>query len=333
MSRHDLGIDLGTATFVVYQRGVGIIIEEPSVVAVDKKKKKIIAIGTEAKNMVGKTPDQIQVIRPVQDGVITNPMIIEEVLRFFFKKAKKGMSFSKPKLIIGIPALTTDVERRAVKEAAQRVGASKVYLVSEPLAAAIGSEMQITEPNGHMVVDIGGGTTDISVISLGGSVRSESIKTAGEAMDQEIVKYIKKHYRFSIGESTAERIKIQIGKAYENEEDIEVEIKGQDIKTGLPSSLKISSMDIYNAIKPVLNEIILKIKNVLEQTPPELAADVSQNGIILVGGVSRIRGLDKLITEKIGVDTSVSEDPHLSCAKGTGILLEDVELLNRVNVE
>ncbi|MDN5342455.1 MULTISPECIES: rod shape-determining protein [Oceanotoga] len=333
MAKHDLGIDLGTATFVVYQRGVGIIIEEPSVVAIDAKKKKIIAIGTQAKEMIGKTPEQIKIIRPVQDGVITNPEVIEEVLRYFLKNAKKGLSFSKPKLIIGIPALTTDVERRAVKEAAERVGASQVFLVSEPLAAAIGSEIDITKPNGHMVIDIGGGTTDIAVISLGGTVESESIKVAGEAMDDEIVKYIKKSYRFSIGTSTAERIKKEIAKAYKDEETIEIEVKGQDIKTGLPSSIKINSDDIFEAIKPVLNEIIIKAKNVLEKTPPELAADVMNNGIILVGGVSRIRGLDKLLKEKTGVNTIVTEDPHLTCAKGTGILLEDIELLSSVHVE
>src|SRR5690606_10440779 len=202
MAKSDLGIDLGTATFVVYQRGKGIIIEEPSVVAIDKNKKNMIAIGKEAKDMLGKTPDQIQIIRPVQDGVIADPNIIEEVLRYFIKKSNsRGFGLYKPSLIIGIPALTTDVERRAVKEAAARVGASKVFLISEPLAAAIGSEIDIAEPNGHMVIDIGGGTTDIAVLSLGGCVISETIKVAGETMDQEIVKYIKRRYKFFIGEA------------------------------------------------------------------------------------------------------------------------------------
>ncbi len=322
MAKSDLGIDLGTATFVVYQRGQGIILEEPSVVAVDKSKKKMLAIGKEAKDMVGKTPSQIQIIRPVQDGVITDPSIIEEVLRYFVKKAKsKGFNMYKPRLIIGIPALTTDVERRAVKEAGSRIGASKVFLISEPLAAAIGSGIDITEPNGHMVIDIGGGTTDLAILSLGGCVISETIKVAGEAMDQ-----------FLIGETTAERLKIDIGKAFSQEENLEMEVKGQNIKTGLPSNLKLTSDDIFYAIKPILNEIINKIKNILEKTPPELAADIMQNGLIVVGGVARLRGLDKLISEQTGVRTYIPEDPHLTCAKGTGILLEDIELLNKVQV-
>lgn len=333
MAKSDLGIDLGTATFVVYQRGQGIILEEPSVVAVDKSKKKMLAIGKEAKDMVGKTPSQIQIIRPVQDGVITDPSIIEEVLRYFVKKAKsKGFNMYKPRLIIGIPALTTDVERRAVKEAGSRIGASKVFLISEPLAAAIGSGIDITEPNGHMVIDIGGGTTDLAILSLGGCVISETIKVAGEAMDQEIIKYTKRRYKFLIGETTAERLKIDIGKAFSQEENLEMEVKGQNIKTGLPSNLKLTSDDIFYAIKPILNEIINKIKNILEKTPPELAADIMQNGLIVVGGVARLRGLDKLISEQTGVRTYIPEDPHLVCAKGTGILLEDIELLNKVQV-
>ena len=333
MAKYDLGIDLGTATFVVYSRTEGIFIEEPSVVAIDKKKGQIIAIGHEAKEMLGKTPDEIEIIRPVQDGVINTPEVIEDVLRYFIKKAKKGISFSKPIFVIGIPALTTDVERRAVKEAAEKVGASKAYLVLEPVAAAIGTEIDITKPNGHMVVDLGGGTTDIAVISLGGSVMRESIKVAGQAMDNEIIKYIKKQYRFSIGEATAEQLKKEIGKAYSMEENLELEITGQNIKTGLPSSLIINSDDVFKAIKSVLGEIISKIKNVLEKTPPELAADVMKNGIILAGGASKIRGLDKLIFEKTGVKTRVTDEPHLTVAKGTGILLDNIELLNRVSVD
>ncbi|CEP77706.1 MAG: rod shape-determining protein [Defluviitoga tunisiensis] len=333
MAKSDLGIDLGTATFVVYQRGKGIIIEEPSVVAIDKNKKNMIAIGKEAKDMLGKTPDQIQIIRPVQDGVIADPNIIEEVLRYFIKKSNsRGFGLYKPSLIIGIPALTTDVERRAVKEAAARVGASKVFLISEPLAAAIGSEIDIAEPNGHMVIDIGGGTTDIAVLSLGGCVISETIKVAGETMDQEIVKYIKRRYKFFIGEATAERLKTEIGKAHPSEENFETEVKGQNLKTGLPSSIVINSEDILNAIRPVLNEIINKIKNILEKTPPELSADIMMNGLIVVGGTARLRGLDKLISEQTGIKTHIPEDPHLTCAKGTGILLENIELLNKVQV-
>ena len=293
----------------------------------------MIAIGKEAKEMLGKTPDQIQIIRPVQDGVIADPNIIEEVLRYFIKKANsRSFSFYKPNLIIGIPALTTDVERRAVKEAASRIGAAKVFLISEPLAAAIGSEIDIAEPNGHMVIDIGGGTTDIAVLSLGGCVLSQTIKVAGEAMDQEIVKYIKRRYKFFIGEATAERLKIEIGKAHPSEETFETEVKGQNLKTGLPASIIINSDDILNAIRPVLNEIVNKIKSILEKTPPELSADIMRNGLIVVGGTAKLRGLDKLISEQTGIITHIPEDPHLTCAKGTGILLENIELLNRVQV-
>ncbi|HOO74504.1 MAG TPA: rod shape-determining protein [Tepiditoga sp.] len=333
MAKHDLGIDLGTATFVVYKKGEGIILEEPSVVAVNKKKNKIIAIGQEAKEMLGKTPGEIEIIRPVQDGVINAPDIIEEVLRYFVKNAKTGISFSKPTLVIGIPALTTDVERRAVKEAAEKVGASEVFLVVEPVAAAIGSEIDITKPNGNMVVDIGGGTTDIAVISLGGTVLSESIKVAGQAMDSEIIKYIKKKFRFSVGEATAEMLKKEIGKVHPAEEEKEMMIKGQNIKTGLPDQLKMTSTDVQKAVEPVISEIISKVKIVLEKTPPELAADIMNNGIILAGGAAKIRGFEKILTEKTGVETKILETPDLTVAKGTGILLDNRELLIRVAVE
>jgi rod shape-determining protein MreB len=333
MAKHDLGIDLGTATFVVYKRGEGIIIQEPSMVAINKRKGQILAIGAAAKEMIGKTPEEISIVKPIQDGVISDPDVIEEVLRYFIKKAKETFALSKPNLVIGIPALTTDVERRAVVDAAERVGAARADLVIEPLAAAIGSGIDIVKPDGNMIIDMGGGTTDIVVISLGGIVVSDSIKLAGQAMDAEIIKYVKRVYRFLIGESTAEQIKIKIGKAYEKEENIEMEVKGQDLKTGLPSSIKLNSEDVFKAIKEILDELISHIRMVLEKTPPELASDILKNGIILTGGTALTRGIDKFIEEKTCVKTRITDEPHLTVAKGTGILLDDIELLSRVSVD
>ncbi|AEX85761.1 rod shape-determining protein MreB [Marinitoga sp. 1135] len=332
MAKHDLGIDLGTATFIVYKKNEGVIINEPSVVAVDKLTNTITGFGSEVKAMVGKTPYGIEIIRPMQDGVIAYPSLIEQLLRYFIKQAKTGFFPSKPNLVIGIPARTTDVERRAVKDAAEKVGANKAYLVLEPIIAAIGIGLDITKPNGHLIVDIGGGTTDIAVISLSGSVVSESIKFAGEIMDQEIIKYVKRKYKFLIGESTAEYLKKEIGKAHRDIETLELEVRGQDLATGMPSSRVINSDDIYEAIEDVLNDIIQKTKNVLEITPPELSADILKNGIYLAGGVAKLRGLAQLFEEKTGVTTNVAEEPQLCVARGAGILLENPELLSKVAV-
>lgn len=332
MAKHDLGIDLGTATFIVYKKGEGIIVNEPSVVAVDNLTNTVTAFGNEAKAMVGKTPHGVEIIRPMQDGVIAYPSLIEQLLRYFIKEAKKGFLPSKPNLVIGIPARTTDVERRAVKDAAERVGANKAFLVLEPIIAAIGIELDITKPNGHLIVDIGGGTTDIAVISLSGSVISESIKLAGEAMDVEIIKYIKRKYKFLIGEATAEFLKKEIGKAHRDIETLELEVRGQDIATGMPSSITVTSDDIYEAIEGVLDEIIQKTKNVLENTPPELSADILKNGIYLVGGMANLRGLAQLFEEKTGVKTEVAENPQLCVAQGAGILLDNPDLLSKVAV-
>lgn len=332
MAKHDLGIDLGTATFIVYKKGEGIIVNEPSVVAVDSLTNTVTAFGNEAKAMVGKTPHGVEIVRPMQDGVIAYPSLIEQLLRYFIKEAKKGFLPSKPNLVIGIPARTTDVERRAVKDAAERVGANKAFLVLEPIIAAIGIGLDITKPNGHLIVDIGGGTTDIAVISLSGSVISESIKLAGEAMDVEIIKHIKRKYKFLIGEATAEFLKKEIGKAHKDIETLELEVRGQDIATGMPSSITVTSDDIYEAIEGVLDEIIQKAKNVLENTPPELSADILKNGIYLAGGMANLRGLAQLFEEKTGVKTEVAENPQLCVAQGAGILLDNPGLLSKVAV-
>ncbi|MBM7560121.1 rod shape-determining protein [Marinitoga litoralis] len=332
MAKHDLGIDLGTATFIVYKKNEGIIINEPSVVALNRLTNEIVAFGNEAKDMVGKTPYGIEIVHPMKDGVIAYPSIIEQLLRHFIKQAKTGFLPAKPNLVIGIPARTTDVERRAVKDAAEKVGANKAFLVLEPIIAAIGIGLDITKPNGHLIVDLGGGTTDIAVISLGGSVLSESIKLAGESMDQEIIKHIKRKYKFLIGEATAEYLKKEIGKAYEEIENLELEVRGQDIATGMPSSRVINSEDIFEAIHGVLDEIILKTKAVLENTPPELSADILKNGIYLAGGTANLRGLDRLFEEKTGVKTTIAENPQMCVAQGAGILLDNPQLLSKVAV-
>ncbi|SHH53102.1 rod shape-determining protein [Thermosipho atlanticus] len=330
MGKNDLGIDLGTANFIVYQKGKGIVLYQPSVVAISKKTGKIVAIGDEAKEMLGKTPeDIITAVRPMKDGVIADYTIISEVLQIFIKKVTKGFLF-KPNMVIGIPAKTTTVEKRAVFDAALNAGAKKVYVVSEPLAAAIGSGIDVTKPRGNMIIDIGGGTTDIAVISLGGIVVGDSIKLAGDAMNDIIVKSIRKLFGLIIGESTAEEIKMKVGKAHSDIEDIEMEIKGRDAVTGLPRIDVINSQHIYEMLKPLIENLVSKIKIVLEKTPPELSADIMEQGITLTGGGSLLRGIDKAIYDEIGVPCKIADDPMTCVARGTGILLDDEELLEQV---
>lgn len=330
MAKNDLGIDLGTANFLVYQKGKGIVLYQPSVVAISKKTGKIIAIGEEAKEMIGKTPeDSIIAVRPMKDGVIADYTVISEVLKIFLKKVTKGF-FLKPNMVIGIPAKTTTVEKRAVFDAAFNAGAKKVYVVSEPLAAAIGAGVDVTKPEGNIIVDIGGGTTDIAVISLGGVVVGDSVKLAGDAMNDVIIKSVRKVRELIIGESTAEEIKKRIGKAHPDVEDYEMEIKGRDAVTGLPRTDKLNSTEVYKMLEPILNSLISKIKIVLEKTPPELSADIMEKGIVITGGGALLRGIDKAIYDEIGVQCKIAEDPLTCVARGTGILLEDEELLNSV---
>jgi len=330
MGKNDLGIDLGTANFIVYQKGKGIVLYQPSVVAISKKTGKIIAIGDEAKEMLGKTPEDIVIaVRPMKDGVIADYTIISEVLRIFIKKVTKGFLF-KPNMVIGIPAKTTTVEKRAVFDAALNAGAKKIYVVSEPLAAAIGAGIDVTKPSGNMIIDIGGGTTDIAVISLGGIVVGDSIKIAGDAMDDIIVKSVRKLFGLIIGESTAEEIKIKIGKAHPDVEDKEMEIKGRDAVTGLPRVDKITSQHVYEMLRPTIENLVSKIKIVLEKTPPELSADIMEKGIVLTGGGSLLRGIDMAIKDEIGVQCKVSDDPMTCVARGTGILLDEEDLLELV---
>ena len=333
----DLAIDLGTANTLVYMRGKGIIVNEPSVVAVvnSRGNKKVLAVGQEAKNMLGKTPGNIEAIRPMRDGVIADFDITEAMLRYFIQKAHKRKSFIKPRIIICIPTGITPVEKRAVKEAAESAGAREVYLIEEPMAAGIGAGLPIIEPVGSMVVDIGGGTTEVAVISLSGIVRSKSIRVAGDKMDTAIIQYIKRKYNLAIGERTAERIKIEIGSAYkdEDEEEKEIEVKGRDLIEGKPVNVPISSAEIRESLKEPISQIIDGIKSTLEVTPPELAADIADNGIVLTGGGALLKNLDKLIQKETGVPVMVAEDPLSCVVKGAGKSLETLDKLKNVFID
>jgi len=330
VAKGDLGIDLGTASFIVYQKGKGIVLYEPSVVTISRKTGAIVAIGEEARKMIGKTHKDLVAIKPMKDGVIANYKVIEAVLREFFKRTIGKFKFFKPEVVIGVPTKITSVEKRAVFEASISAGARKVHIVSEPLAAAIGAGIEVTKSEGSMVIDIGGGTTDIAVISLGGIVVGDSIKVAGSLMNEAIVKYVKKKYGLVIGETTAEEVKKNIGKVHPDYDTFDMEIRGRDAVSGLPRTDVINSDDVMEAIKPLVNTIISKVKSTLERTPPELASDIIGNGIILTGGGSLIRGIDRAIEEEIGVRAMVTDDPIMSVAKGTGILLDDRELLQTV---
>jgi len=330
VAKGDLGIDLGTASFIVYQKGKGIVLYEPSVVTISRKTGAIVAIGEEARKMIGKTHKDLVAIKPMKDGVIANYKVIEAVLREFFKRTIGKFKFFKPEVVIGVPTKITSVEKRAVFEASISAGARKVHIVSEPLAAAIGAGIEVTKSEGSMVIDIGGGTTDIAVISLGGIVVGDSIKVAGSLMNEAIVKYVKKKYGLVIGETTAEEVKKNIGKVHPDYDTFEMEIRGRDAVSGLPRTDVINSDDVMEAIKPLVNTIISKIKSILERTPPELASDIIGNGIILTGGGSLIRGIDRAIEEEIGVRAMVTDDPIMSVARGTGVLLDNRELLQTV---
>ncbi|AJG41218.1 rod shape-determining protein MreB [Thermotoga sp. RQ7] len=330
MPKGDIGIDLGTASIIVYKRGEGIVLHEPSVVAISEKTGEIVAIGEEAKKMLGKTPEGLKAIRPMKDGVIADYKTIEAIIRSFLRRIVGRFSFMKPSLIIGVPTKITEVEKRAVFEAGLNAGARRVHIVSEPIAAAIGAGIDVMASEGNMVVDIGGGTTDIAVISLGGTVVGESVRMAGDAMDEAIVKFVRKKYGLVIGESTAEEIKKRIGKTHPAFENYEVEIKGRDVVTGLPRTDRVNSEDVREAIEPIIMALLTKIKNVLERTPPELSADIINNGIHLTGGGALLRGLDRTIYDEIHVKTIVAEDPITCVARGTGILLEDERLLKTV---
>lgn len=326
----DIGIDLGTATTLVYLKGAGIVLCEPSVVAIYKNTGEVLAVGEEAKLMLGKTPGSIAAIRPMKDGVIADFGVTEEMLRYFIKKAYPKKVLVRPRIVIAVPSGITEVEKRAVKDSALRAGAREVLPVEEPIAAAIGVGLPIAEPQGSMIIDIGGGTTEIAVISLGGIVYARSIRVGGDEMDDAIIEHMKKHYNLMIGERTAEAIKIKAGSAWPLEEETIIEVRGRDLIAGLPKFIKVSSEEIREALQTPLKEIVDAAKVTLERTPPELAADLIERGIVLAGGGSLLRGLDKLIAEETGLACFVADDPLTAVAIGTGKILEDPKFLKKL---
>ncbi len=330
MFTKEIGIDLGTANTLVYMRGKGIIIREPSVVAVDTRTDRAKYVGQEAKDVIGRTPGSIVAVRPLKDGVIADFEITTTMLQEFIKKALKGSMFAKAHVIICIPSGVTAVERRAVKEAAENAGAKKVNIIEEPMAAAIGAGLPVSEPQGSMIVDIGGGTSEVAVISLGGIVTSRSVRVAGDAFDTAIINYIKKKYNLLIGERTAENVKIAIGSAFPMEQETDMEIKGRNLLNGLPENITVTSAEIREALAEPLSHVVEAIKVTLEKTPPELAADIIDQGITLAGGGALIRGLDKLINKETGMPVYVAETPLDCVADGTGKVLEDIEKLREV---
>ncbi|WP_040192747.1 rod shape-determining protein [Clostridium culturomicium] len=324
----DMGIDLGTATVLVFMKGKGIILKEPSVVAIDKNANKVLAVGEEARKMIGRTPGNIVAIRPLRDGVISDYDVTEKMLEHFIKKACGKRKMSTPRVVMCVPCEATEVERRAVEDAARNAGAKKVFLVEEPLAAAIGAGLDITRASGNMVIDIGGGTTDIAIISLGGMVVRESIKIAGDNFDEAIIRYIRKKHKLMIGERTAEDLKMSIGCAYPKAEDEKAEIRGRDLITGLPKNITVYASEMEEALKEAVTAIAECAHSVLEKTPPELAADIAEQGIIMTGGGALLDGLDKLIEEVTNVPVHIAEDSVSCVASGTGKMLEFVDKLD-----
>jgi len=320
-----LGIDLGTTNILVYVPGKGVILDEPSVVAVSIQDNRVLAIGSEAKQMIGRTPDDIVAYRPMKDGVIADYRVTEKMLRYYFQKALGPWNFIKPDVLLSVPAGITSTERRAVIEAAMKAGARNAYVVKEPILAAIGAGITIQQPNGYMIIDIGGGTIDVAVISLGGIVASNSVKCAGRKIDDSIIDFMKKSYNLAIGDRTAEKIKIKIGSALPLDDELEVVVKGRDYITGLPRSVKISTNEITKAIDSELKTMIQAIKDVLAEVPPELASDIIDNAITLTGGTSQLRNLDELIYRRTGVQAFLVDDPLFCVARGTGIALEHLD--------
>ena len=323
----DIGIDLGTATVIAYGKGKGIVLREPSVVAVDNNTGDVVAVGEEARRMLGRTPGNIVATRPLREGVISDYTVTEKMLKYFINKVG-GKTLFAPRIMICIPSRVTEVEKKAVIDAATNAGARKVYLIEEPIAAAIGAGIDISKPCGNMVVDIGGGTTDIAVISLGGSVVSTSIKVAGDKFDEYVSKYIKKKYNLAIGERTAEELKVNVGCVYPKIQDVEMDVRGRDLTTGLPTTITIHSSEMLEALQEPALMIVDAVHSVLERTPPELAADISDKGIYMTGGGCLIDGLDKLLQEKTGINVMIAQDTVSCVALGTGKALDTLDSLD-----
>lgn len=318
----DIGIDLGTASILVYVKGKGVVLKEPSVVAYDRDTNKIKAIGEEARLMIGRTPGNIMAVRPLRQGVISDYNVTEKMLKHFIRKALGKKTFKKPRISVCVPSGVTEVEKKAVEDATYQVGAREVSIIEEPIAAAIGAGIDISKPCGNMIVDIGGGTTDIAVISLGGTVVSTSIKIAGDDFDEAIVRYMRKKHNLLIGERTAEEIKIQIGSAYKRPEVVTLDVRGRNLVTGLPKTITVTSDETEEALKEATSQIVEAVHSVLEKTPPELAADIADRGIVLTGGGCLLQGLEELIEEKTGINTMTAEDPMTAVAIGTGKFIE-----------
>ncbi len=322
MASTDIGVDLGTASVLVYITGKGVVLKEPSVVAFDRDTKKIRAIGEEARLMIGRTPGNIVAIRPLRQGVISDYTVTEKMLKHFIQKAIGRRTFKKPRISVCVPSRVTEVEKKAVEDAAYQAGAREVAVIEEPIAAAIGAGVDITKPCGNMIVDIGGGTTDIAVISLGGVVASTSVKIAGDDFDEAIVRYMRKKHNLLIGERTAEEIKIQIGTCYPDSEDMSMDVRGRNLVSGLPRRVTVTSAETEEALRESVSQIVEAIHEVLEKTPPELAADIADRGIVMTGGGCLLRGLEKIIEDKIGINAITAEDPMLCVAIGTGMFVE-----------
>ncbi len=331
MFSNDLGIDLGTANTLVYVKGQGIVLSEPSVVAIQRGTNVPLAVGAEAKRMLGRTPGEIVAIRPMKDGVIADFDLTNAMLRYFINKVHRKRTLIRPRIIVGVPSGITEVEKRAVRDSAEQAGAREVFLIEEPMAAAIGAGLPVSEPEGNMIVDIGGGTTEVAVISLGGIVVSRSVRVAGDELDEAIVQHIKRTYNLMIGERTAEQIKWKIGSAMkiEGQED-SLEIKGRDLVTGLPKIVKITSSEIREALQEPISIILEAVKNTLERTPPELAGDLMERGLVMAGGGALLRGLDQLISRETGLPVSLAPDPLTAVALGTGKALEEIAILRYV---
>ncbi|MCK5656569.1 MAG: rod shape-determining protein [Syntrophobacteria bacterium] len=332
---NDLAIDLGTANTLVYVRGNGIVLNEPSVVAVRRNGRggnKVLAVGQEAKMMLGRTPGHIEAIRPMKDGVIADFEVAEVMLRYFIKKANNRRTFIRPRVIACVPSGITQVEKRAVRESAESAGAREVFLIEEPMAAAIGAGLPITEPTSNMVVDIGGGTTEVAVISLAGIVYSKSVRVGGDKMDEAILQYIKNKYNLLIGERSAELIKTTVGNAYRDEKAEHMQIKGRDLATGIPKIIGIDSDEVRQAIIEQIKTIVETVKSALEQTPPELAADIVDNGIVLTGGVALLKGLDNLLREETGLPITITEDPLTTVVLGSGKALDEIDTLREIMI-
>jgi rod shape-determining protein MreB len=328
----DMAVDLGTANTLVYVRGRGIMLNEPSVVALNSQTREILAVGSEAKRMLGRTPDAITAIRPMRDGVIADFESTEQMLRIFIQRVHRRRYFTKPRLVVCVPSGITSVEQRAVKEAGYQAGARRVYIIEEPMAAAIGASLPVHEATGNMVVDIGGGTTEVAVISLGGIVTSMSIRTAGDDLDAAIISWFKKEYSLMLGERTAEEIKVELGSAFPLPEEPEAEIRGRDLISGLPRTITVSSAEVRQAIEEPLHSIVDAVRNTLDKTPPELAGDIMDRGLVLTGGGALLRGLDERLRHETGMPVHVADDPLHSVAMGAGKCVEEFEALQQVLV-